>query len=244
MNLKALASTLAILTLWHNLPTCIAADITTYDANEEYVAHQLGPSASNPFFGPFIVGVSGANGAFTPFSSRIDNWYHPAMKGFAELLFDQTPSVVVNTSDDSVTLPPGGGIGPIDASQIVLHPGSHVDGPENAILRFIAPVAETYSVTGDFESLHFGSTRNIVLHNGTELFSSLADDSSFNLTVELAAEDTIDFVVNRDGLYFGDSTGLRASLIIGAATVPEPSSHVIYGVGILVAGRLGHRRRL
>ena len=99
-----------------------------------------------------------------------------------------------------------------------------------------------YAITGDFESLHFGETKNEVVHNGVALFSSTADNSNFNLTATLAANDHIDFVVNRSSdAYNGDSTGLRASLTLTQA-VPEPSTASAMGL-LGIVGFAGNRRR-
>ena len=220
-----------------------SAGIITYDANAAFVAHENGATETNPSFTPFTVGYSGTNGVFTVFSAsdHTNNWAgaNSAIQGFHITNFN--PAVVVNTSATTEN-PNQYGIALVDPSQIVLHPGNNSTTNENAIVRFIAPTAGVYAITGDFESLHFGETKNEVVHNGVALFSSTADNSNFNLTATLAANDHIDFVVNRSSdAYNGDSTGLRASLTLTQA-VPEPSTAIAMGL-LGIVGFAGNRRR-
>ncbi|MGC6444300.1 MAG: PEP-CTERM sorting domain-containing protein [Rubripirellula sp.] len=222
----------------------VSAGIVTYDANAAFVANELGVTETNPSFGPFKVGYSGTNGVFTEFnaSDHTNNWLgNTAMQGFDVNNYD--PAVVVNTSVSSQNVITGAPNPlPIDPSQILMHPGNTSSTNENAILRFIAPTAGVYVITGDFESLHWGVTNNAVFHNGVSLFSSTADNSNFDLTATLAVNDHIDFVVNRGGdAYNGDSTGLRASLSLTQA-VPEPSTAIATGL-LGVVGFAGRRRR-
>jgi hypothetical protein len=220
-----------------------SAGIITYDANAAFVGHENGATETNPSFAPFAVGYSGTNGVFTVFSAsdHTNNWSgaNSAIQGFHVTNFN--PAVVVNTSA-STEDPNQYGIASVDPSQIVLHPGNSSTTSENAILRFIAPTAGVYAITGDFESLHFGETKNEVVHNGVALFSSTADNSNFSLTATLAANDHIDFIVNRSSdAYNGDSTGLRASLTLTQA-VPEPSTAIAIGF-VSIVGVVKSRRR-
>ena len=231
----------AFLLLFQFTSGTASAGIITYDANAAFVAHENGATETNPSFTPFTVGYSGTNGVFTVFSAsdHTNNWSgaNSAIQGFHIDNFD--PAVVVNTSATTEN-PNQYGIASVDPSQIVLHPGDNESTTENAIVRFIAPTAGVYTITGDFESLHWGVTNNAVLHNGVSLFSSTADNSNFNLTATLAVNDHIDFVVNRGDAYNGDSTGLRASLSLTQA-VPEPSTAIAMGL-LGVVGFAGTRR--
>lgn len=206
-----------------------------YDANAEFKAFELAnasPSMSN--FGNFSAGYSTTPGTFTGFLAvdhtndflrisansnpigALQGWGYPASSSFV-------PAVVVNTLDvqtSSIST-----IGAIDASQILMHGGS----VGNAVLRFTATMAGTYSVSGDWESLDSGLTNNKILKNGMSLFSDVSDLSTFSLlNISMNVNDTIDFVVDSysDGIN-GDSTGLRATI----TAVPEPTTLALFGLG-------------
>ena len=97
------------------------------------------------------------------------------------------------------------------------------------------PTTGNYTITGDWESLHFGETENMILHNGAILFASTADDSNFDLPATLNAGDTIDFLVAEVNGNSGDSTGLRAELKL--TTVPELSHMGLLAACLCFAAR-------
>ncbi len=198
-----------------------ASATTVFDANAAFVANEVPDGSPTNPFGPFSVGHSPTLGGFTAFTAgqHTDNFVgaNPSIQGYFIPNNVSVPAVLGNVSGAAVGLSFGGG--PVDAGQILLHPGN--PGPDgfpapvsNAIVRFTVPTSGSYTVAGDWESLHFGTTNNRVLHNGVPLVSSTADTSTFNVTHTLIAGETVDFIVNDlDGIG-GDSTGLRATLTL------------------------------
>ena len=219
-----------------------------YDANSEFKAFELANNGSNiaPSFSNFTTGYGQNLGDFTAFAATQHNdslLGDASLQGWNFAHFYSVPAIAVNTSNSPISSIPG--IGPIDPSQIYMHPGGiSVDGGtppiNNAVLRFTTTNAGIYSVTGDWESLDKGSTINYILHNGVTLFSSSNDNSIFNLSgISLANGDTIDFVVNSNGDPFYDSTGLRATIV----GVPEPTTMALFGLGGIGLAGIAKRRR-
>jgi hypothetical protein len=111
-----------------------------------------------------------------------------------------------------------------------IHPGPL---GENSVVRWTAPSAGTYTIQGWFKGNDFAyptSSDVTILHGTTEIFTGIINSYNvpvnFCLTVQVNAGDTIDFTIgygsNRD--YFGDSTGISATITGDAATQALPDA--------------------
>jgi MYXO-CTERM domain-containing protein len=204
-----------------------SATAQTFDANSAFVANELSANETVPTFGPFSVGYGNAldDGPFTLFSAgEHTNAFagDPNTQGFITNNNVIVPGAAVNVS---ATDPGFAGLQP---GEILLHPGGR--GPNgfdppyfDGTLRFTAPAAGSYAVTGQFRSVDGGITNNYLLVNGVAQSvgagpgGSIVDAGGFGLTVNLAAGDTVDFAVNETADGIGaDSTGLRARLVANA----------------------------
>ncbi len=227
----------------------VQASFITYDANSAFLANEASVE-SNPF-GPFSAGHfdDAFPGSFTPFAAaeHTNNWVgESGLQGWSTDNFLVIPAVVVNTSAAPINTYYGATIAP---HQIVMHESgagsSGLDIPpiDNAILRFTAPTSGIYTIDGNWQQLHNGVTNDLILHNGTTIFSSFGN-SLFNLTETLTVGDHIDFIVNQGpGNIYGDTTGLFATLSIESAAVPEPASIAMWGLGALGMIFAGRKRR-
>jgi hypothetical protein len=136
-----------------------------------------------------------------------------------------------------------------------LHPGGSQDGSAtagndiNTVVRFTAPSGGEYHFAGFFEALDTNPTGVQILAGGTPVaigghavISSLTvgapTDFAFNRN--LFGGQTVDFVVNRAGNYYNDSTGLALTV-----SVPEPATWglMIIGFGGMGAVLRANRRR-
>ena len=102
-------------------------------------------------------------------------------------------------------------------------------------MRWTAPAAGTYDYSGLFELLDNSPTGVIgeVHEDGTSLFSGVltgppanlstltpGGSESFSGSVALNAGDTLSFAVNNDGLFYDDSTGLKATVMLAGPPPP------------------------
>ena len=206
-------------------------------------------SAANDFSDTSITGVS-SNGAW--------NYGYETTLGGALTLYNETfpltmdirglqstnlpgdPSVFKNFSnhtatDSDISLAPG---------QLAFHPGPT---GQYSVVRFIAPQAGIYDLTGSFSSATtVGATTDVhILDNSITLLplysgeipSPSPADLQFSKSLVLASGDTIDFIVGEgtDGNYISDTTGLDATLTVA----PEPSqvapfAFLAFGLGAMV----------
>ena len=134
------------------------------------------------------------------------------------------------------------------AGHVNLHPGAN---NEVSVIRFTAPVAGTYSLSGDFNMRSFSpfgtnsTDVHVVLGNNiaAQLFgngvtvSGFGDSSAFSTTLVLNASDFVDFAVGPNGTvpfqsYLGDTTQLNARFELNPNTVPEPNTFFLAAMGI------------
>ncbi len=175
---------------------------------------------------------AGAGYAMTLFdATRASGWF---MSNYGSL---GTPAAFMNLGA------PASGVA---TGQFGLHPGPAAFG-DLAILRFTAPAAGDYMVTGQFFAGDVGSmSGKIILNddaaNPLQAFGDTTDASIFApLTVTLAAGAHLDFVVGNNGNYLYGSTPLSVQI----NAVPEPSTYLLMLGGLALSwGRaLAARRR-
>jgi hypothetical protein len=118
------------------------------------------------------------------------------------------------------------------ANELVLVAGI---GGQYSDLVFTAPANGTYSIVGSFRGAQYGiGTLVGVVANGSVLFSSsvtsVGQTVPFDTEVMLGAGNTVVFSVGPGGGL--QNTGLSAT-VTTVTTVPEPSSIVLFGTGLL-----------
>jgi hypothetical protein len=153
--------------------------------------------------------------------SNLPNW-SGAPGGF--------PVVVGNNSGSSVTC----GSWTLPTDTLNLHP-TNTSGLDSDV-RWTAPAAGTYLISGSYSALDTTTTLDSILLNGASLFStninSLNLSKSFSLTETLAAGGTIDFTVNccsgLDQNFNNDSTGLQGSITLNSAPTPAPEPSALF----------------
>jgi len=173
-----------------------------YNARDEFALTQGGTS------GVWRYGytTSDASNAFVPYSLTAVNTCSgsPANGWIFSNSGDTTP--VLYRFDS-----PSGCNGTLPDSLFV-HPGA---GGERVILRWVAPAAGTYQLNGALQRANPSATTDIrILKNETtSLFSGSVNSQfqqSFNFTVTVAANDTIDFSVGYgNGVFFSDGSSLN-----------------------------------
>ncbi len=210
--IKQILTSGILLASWTVTRRCVAQ---SYDANAAFTLNELSGTETNSVFGPFSVGYAATFGDFSAFTAaeHTDVFAGNAnTQGFFTPNNVSVPAAVVNVSPT-----PFSGFSGLDAGEILLHPGGR--GPNGfadplfaGVLRFTAPAAGYYTLTGAFRSLDGGITANTILHNATPR-ASIADAGPFNLSMLLAAGDRVDFSVGAGLDNIGaDSTGLFASI--------------------------------
>ena len=132
----------------------------------------------------------------------------------------------------------------VATGQLALHAGPAAFG-DLAILRFTAPTAGDYVVTGQFFAGDVGNDSGLIILNGDadhplQSFSDTTDASIFApLTLSLAAGAHLDFVVGNNGNFLNGSTPLSVQI----NAVPEPSNYLLLLSGLGVMAYVSGRRR-
>lgn len=197
--------------------TVFASRLTaqTYDASVQF------STASNPNgvwrygFEPSTLGLDftlfNTNRPFTfmESSTPIDTWYSSAVPFLPGIYHNGTGTDFLFGAPHNILW---------ETNEISLHPGS---GGQFAVLRFVAPAADTYEVTASFRGIDFeaGGTDVHVLTNNVSIFDQQVTGYHapvlFSTTLRLATSDTVDFAVGFgiNGNYFNDSTGVYAVIV-------------------------------
>jgi hypothetical protein len=188
-------------------------------------------------------GITGST--FTPYSTFSNSCFSAFLAGFSCWNTGNAaqPEVGINTTAGTIS----GGTVIVPTDVLHLHPGPFDD----SVVRWAAPIAATFTISGSFEILDTSPTGSIALVtlNGTPLFSSLltgpgasggnpGQSVPFSLTGTLAAGDVLAFGVNNAGLNFNDSTGLDATIV-----TPEPTTLLLLGTTVAGLGLARWRQR-
>ena len=116
---------------------------------------------------------------------------HNSIQWYADLGSDLTPSIWLNSQGTAYGVPTG---------WLSLHPGPD---KQPSILRWTAPASGNIRVLGQFLAGDRGIMTVDIRHNNKEIWKA-TDSGSFDLTMRVAAEDTLDFAVF-DGYGFGNT---------------------------------------
>jgi hypothetical protein len=177
--------------------------------------------------------------------------YSPlAGAGYAMTLFDAAGASVWGMSNYSTLGTPaafknlGAPANGVGTGQLSLHPGPSAFG-DLTILRFTAPTAGDYMVSGQFYAGDSGSMQGLIILNDDaanplQTFSSTTDASIFApLTVTLAAGGHIDFAVGNNGNFLFGSTPVDVQI----TAVPEPSGYLLMFGGLALMAYVAKRRQ-
>ena len=119
----------------------------------------------------------------------------------------------------------------INAGDLVLHPGSHLDD-EYAVLRFTAPTSGLYDLSAVWEAGDSGDVDIRVFRGNLELYSDLGDANGGSFSdsgLLLSTNETIELRVGRFGGFYNDSTPVNMTI----TGVPEPAFPIVLGFGLV-----------
>jgi hypothetical protein len=196
----------------------------------------------------------GTGGSCTPSSANIDDYYQFSCGGCSpyganEVYFNASGGTITQTNPGAICA--NGTPCPdlvFPDNVLLLHPipGETVD------VRFTAPSAGTYSLSGTFSNLRLADGNVGVEHNGSTFFISSFPGTIGEASIpfsanglNLAAGDTIDFFAsNGQSTPNGAAFGLAATLTTGVSAVPEPGSGYLLLPAIGILGVHGLLRAL
>jgi len=210
------------------LMTAATAHAAGYDATADF------QTLSNPG-GVWSYGYSpsgGAGYALTLFDANGSIGTGWVMSGYSTL---NTPAAFIN-----LDAPVAG----VATGQFALHPGPAAFG-DLAILRFTAPAAGDYTVTGQFFAGDSGSMQGLIIANDDavhplQTFADTTDASIFApLTITLAAGAHLDFAVGNNGNFLYGSTPVSVQI----SAVPEPGSYLLMLAGLGLMACVSSRRK-
>ena len=229
--------------------SALAGPVTAYTVNQDFVNNEAGGQA-NPN-GSYIYGYNFSPGDPTQISTT--GLVHTSafagnagVQGFDYPNNAVVPAIVANVTANTVNMP----FASLRPGELLLHPG----GPRgdafssplaDADLQYTVTTAGKYYIFGSFAGLDSGGTDVHVFVNGVAQFNgalTYGGTAAFNLTLVLAANSKIDFLVGPglDGGIGNDSTGLFASIV----AAPEPSTLASAGLaGVFGLGAWARRRR-
>lgn len=155
------------------------------------------------------------------------------------------PAVLGNTTGAATTF----GTLTVQTNELLVHPWIDNSGnPVDSIVRWTAPAAGTYDITGFFQRIDntVGAGDGVtfdLLAGGTSLTSGAIGSSNYNAQTfsyveTLAAGQSVDFAVGPGSNFFYDSTGLNATI----STVPEPLTAGLLFTGLATMAMTRRRR--
>ena len=234
-RLKLLAATAVLIPF-----AAVTGHATVYDAVSGFA---LLPASAAPFSYGYRIGA----GAFTPYDSTtascagIGGLACNYAAGFNN---NTLPAVGKNTTGSLIV----NGSVRIPTDELFLHPVGLNSGlpAGDTIVRFTAPTAGTYQVSGLFQLIDVSPSGVAVsIEGGTLPFAAplagpYLTTANFSFSTVLLAGGTLDFVVDPAGSYFNDSTGLSAT--ITSSDIPEPASMALLGLGLTAMAAVRRRR--
>jgi hypothetical protein len=136
--------------------------------------------------------------------------------------------------------------------RLIAHPGEFAD---SLYIAFTAPFAGSFTYSVQFNQQDSNTARNSVgiteffrpVSGPVELYAiGTVNESQPSLltgfTQTVAAGDVIGYIIDKNGVYFNDSTGFNFTLTADAPAVPEPASWAMMIIGFGAAGGALRRR--